>query len=183
MTQSNSITELAKALSGFQGDMKNVVTDSVNPFFHSKYASLDVIWETIRPLLKKHGLALIQAPDGEGYLTSQLVHSSGEWILTSYKLILKELTPQGHGSALTYGRRYALSAILGISTEQDDDGNQATKPTNKIAQSPDLPPEPPEAIQYYESFKADNKVPCPGCGLPYGGKFKLCFVCNSKAKK
>lgn len=128
MNRSESIAALAAALCAFQKDVKNVKKDSVNPFFKSKYASLDSIWDEVRPILAKNKLALTQFPSGDGELTSVLLHESGEYIEVAAKMSIKEHTPQGQGSAITYMRRYAMSSILGIVTEEDDDGNEASKP-------------------------------------------------------
>jgi hypothetical protein len=67
-----------------------------------------------------------QIPDGNG-LTTIIMHDSGEWIRATATLTLDKQTPQGQGSAITYMRRYALSAALGIATEDDDGGNEASK--------------------------------------------------------
>lgn len=136
MNKSQSIKELAIALAGFQSVVGNVTKDATNPFFKSKYASLENIVSHIEPLLAKAGLSYAQFPN-EGSLTTILMHSSGEWIEATADLHMKDQTPQGQGSAITYMRRYALSSVLGIATEDDDDGNAATaapkKPMMKTA--------------------------------------------------
>lgn len=136
MNKSESIGNLATALAQFQGEIKNPSNNSDNPFFKSKYASLDTVLNTVRPILSKYGLSIIQAPSGDGehiIVATTLLHSSGEW-MEFPNLVLKadKATAQGAGSAITYARRYALSAILGISSEDDDDGNNAEpkKPNN-----------------------------------------------------
>jgi len=130
MQKSESIINLAKALALFQSEVKNPANTANNPFFKSKYAPLPDILNDVRPLLSKHGLSVLQSPSGDGdkiIITTMLMHSSGEWIETC-PLILRadKATAQGAGSAITYGRRYALSSILGISSEDDDDGNSAS---------------------------------------------------------
>jgi hypothetical protein len=127
--------KLAKALVGFQADMENVTKDATNPFFKSKYATLEAIITAAKPHLKKHGLAVIQFPDGDG-LSTMLLHESGEHLQATANLAIKDHTPQGQGSAITYMRRYALSAALGIATEDDDDGNEASKPTQSRQATP-----------------------------------------------
>ena len=127
MQKSESIKNLAVALSKFQSEVKNPKNTAKNPFYSSSYAPLQDVLNTVRPLLSKYGLSIIQSPSGDGQsisITTMLLHESGEWIEFE-PLILKaeKLTPQGAGSAITYGRRYALSAVLGISSEDDDDGN------------------------------------------------------------
>ena len=137
MNKSESIKELATALAKFQGEIKNPANTATNPFFKSKYAPLSDVLNAVRPILSKNGLSVLQSPSGDGehiIVTTTLIHSSGEWI-ESPELVLKadKATAQGAGSAITYARRYALSAILGISSEDDDDGNDAEKqaPTKK----------------------------------------------------
>lgn len=129
MNRSESIIELSKALSKFQGEVKNPKNTATNPFFKSKYAPLEEVLNTTRPILSKYGLSVIQSPSSEGEyvsITTILMHESGEWMeFQPLKLKTDKNTAQGAGSAISYGRRYALSAILGISSEDDDDGNIA----------------------------------------------------------
>lgn len=146
MQKSESLSNLAKALASFQSEVKNPANTANNPFYKSKYAPLPDILNDVRPLLAKHGLSILQAPSGDGekiIITTLLMHESGEWIETC-PLILKaeKVTAQGAGSAITYGRRYALAAVLGLSSEDDDDGNHAEKPTQvKPDQKPQSPKE------------------------------------------
>lgn len=130
MNKSESIKEIATALAKFQAEVENPKNTQDNPFFKSKYAPLNDILNLVRPLLTKQGLSVLQSPSGDGEritITTMLMHSSGEWIELD-PLILKadKVTAQGAGSAITYGRRYAVSALLGISSEDDDDGNSAS---------------------------------------------------------
>lgn len=131
MEKSQSITEIAKALVAFQGKVENVTRNEKNPFFKSEYATLDEIIETIRKPLSEAGLAFVQFPNGDGQLITLLVHTSGEYFQNTIKMTSKDDSPQAQGSVITYARRYSLSAILGIATEKDDDGNGASKPTAK----------------------------------------------------
>lgn len=137
MNKSESIKNIADALSKFQGEIENPKNTADNPFFKSKYAPLQEVLNIVRPKLAKYGLSILQWPSGDGeriIINSLLMHSSGEWIEME-PLILKaeKATAQGAGSAITYGRRYALSAILGISSEDDDDGSQASSEGSKSA--------------------------------------------------
>ena len=138
MNKSESIAKLATALSQFQAEIENPKNTADNPFFKSKYAPLNDILTLVRPLMAKHGLSILQSPGGDGTLitiSTIIMHISGEWIEPE-PLVLKaaKSDPQGAGSAITYGRRYSLSAILGISSEDDDDGNIASTHTNTPAQ-------------------------------------------------
>jgi hypothetical protein len=126
--KSEQINELALALSKFQSEVQGVKKDGDNPFFHSKYATLEGIITTVRSPLAKHGLAFAQFPCGENGLTTLVLHTSGQYIAATFTMKPKDATPQGVGSAITYARRYALSAALGIATEEDDDGNAASSP-------------------------------------------------------
>lgn len=141
MKQSDSIAKLAAALVAAQADIKAVGKDSTNPHFRNRYASLDSIIDMVRPALAKHGLAVVQGgttphTDEAGVVRAftvetMLIHSSGEWILNGAILPVAKADPQGAGAALTYGRRYSLSALLSISTDEDDDGNHASVPTTQ----------------------------------------------------
>ena len=142
MRKSESIKNLAVALSKFQNEVKNPKNTADNPFYDSKYAPLQDVLNEVRPLLSKHGLSVIQSPSGDGQsvsITTLLLHESGEWIEFE-PLVLKaeKITPQGAGSAITYGRRYALSAVLGISSEDDDDGNSLEKTQQNSGQKKQL---------------------------------------------
>lgn len=131
MEKSESIAELAKALCKFQGEMEGIKKDAANPFFKSKYASLANIIEDTRNGLAKNGLSYAQFPSGEYELTTILMHTSGEWMKAAYKMEPVDKKPQSLGSAITYQRRYALTAILGLQVE-DDDGNEASKPPKRV---------------------------------------------------
>ena len=129
MNRSESIIKLSVALSKFQREVKNPPNSSNNPFFKSKYAPLDVVINTAKESLGKYGLSYIQIPSGNGESVScvTILMCEGEWI-ESEVLTLKadKVTAQGAGSAITYARRYQLSAMLGLAGEEDDDGNHAT---------------------------------------------------------
>jgi hypothetical protein len=160
LLKSDSITELSKALSKFQAEVKNPANSAVNPFFKSKYAPLNEILNDVRPILSKHGLSVIQAPsseDGERItITTMLLHNSGEWIqCDALTLKAEKMTPQGAGVCTTYGRRYAISALLGISSEDDDDGNgaEAKKPAPIAAK-----PAPKAAITPQVAKEIENTI-------------------------
>jgi len=126
MNRSENISELAKALSQFQSELRVVAFDSNNPFFKSKYASLAAIITHAMPVLAKNELAISQLLTEDAGVETVLMHSSGQFISSIVKLKPVKEDPQGLGSAITYARRYALSAILGIAADQDDDANVAT---------------------------------------------------------
>ena len=131
MNQSDSIINLAIALSIVQGKLTYAIKDSNNPFFKSKYADLESVWDACRSLLSENGLAVMQFPgeyyDGTMHLTTILTHKSGEWIGQDMSVPVTKPDAQGAGSALTYMRRYALAAVVGV-VQADDDGNAASSP-------------------------------------------------------
>ena len=131
MNQSESIANLAIALSIVQGKLTHAIKDSNNPFFKSKYADLESVWDACRSLLSENGLAVMQFPgeyyDGTMHLTTILTHKSGEWIGQDMSVPVTKPDAQGAGSALTYMRRYALAAVVGV-VQADDDGNAASAP-------------------------------------------------------
>lgn len=146
MNKSDDISELSKALCTAQPMIKIALMDSTNPFFKSKYADLGAVWDAVRSALECNGLAVSQLPDHIGQepaLTTMLIHKSGQWLSATYPLMVtdKEHTPQGYGSALTYARRYGLSALLGVIADTDDDGNAASRP-HKPPVAPTQPPKP-----------------------------------------
>lgn len=139
MPQSDSIKNLATALSKVQGELTYAKKDSANPFFKSRYADLESVWDACRSLLAKNGLSIIQMPgnyfEGRMWLITRLCHESGEWIEQEMSLPVQKPDAQGAGSALTYMRRYALAAFVGI-VQADDDGNEASKPYVKSVLKP-----------------------------------------------
>jgi len=127
MEKSESIKNIASALCKFQGTVETIVKTATNPFFKSKYANLADILDVIREPLQVNGLSFVQFPEGESGLTTMLMHESGEHITATYIMKPVKNDPQGQGSAITYQRRYALGAILGLNIDEDDDGNGASK--------------------------------------------------------
>lgn len=125
------MSELAKALTAFHADLPKVGKGSTNPAFKSKYADLADIVSVVLPALAKNGLAWITTPrvSDDGFtLEYELRHTSGEAVTGSWPLPDPEkATPQQMGSAVTYAKRYTLSAVTGIAPDEDDDGNAASK--------------------------------------------------------
>ena len=130
MSQSESIKELATALSKVQGELTYAKKDSANPFFKSRYADLESVWDACRSLMAANGLSVIQMPgnyfEGRMWLVTRLCHNSGEWIEQEMSVPVQKADAQGAGSALTYMRRYALAAFIGV-VQADDDGNAASQ--------------------------------------------------------
>lgn len=130
--QSETIGKLAEALAKAQGAIKGATKDTKNDFFRSKYADLSSVWDACRSQLAANGLSVIQTMDDSQGVTvvTTLAHSSGEWIRGRLTMKPVKDDPQGVGSAITYARRYALAAMVGVAPE-DDDGNAASgRPAN-----------------------------------------------------
>lgn len=138
--KSDSINELAAALSKAQGQLAGAVKDSANPFFKSRYADLSSVVEALRQPFADNGLSYIQTTEShpdEVRVETILMHSSGQWISTgSLNVPVSKHDAQGYGSALTYARRYSL-CLLGVAPI-DDDGNAAV--AAKPIQAVDLQP-------------------------------------------
>ena len=140
MRQSENITDLATALCLAQAQMGGAVKDSNNPFFNSSYADLTSIIKVIKKPLSDNGLSFVQLPitseggKGVGVIT-MLMHNSGQWLQGEYLLPMDKITPQGAGSCLSYSRRYALQALLGIPAV-DDDSEAAMFRGQPVAQEP-----------------------------------------------
>lgn len=134
----NVYAELVKALN----EMKNPINSVENSYFKSKYVPLSDILDLARPILSKYGFALLQVPtvvyesvqtkngiqeNGVVKVKTSLIHASGEKIeFPEIVIKAKDANAQSVGSAITYARRYALTAILGIcGKDEDDDGNMA----------------------------------------------------------
>jgi len=128
MERSESIAALAAALAKAQGTIQGAIKDTANPFFKSKYADLASVKDAVQIPLSTNGLSYVQVvhnPEHGVGVETVLMHSSGEWLSGGVVFVpVVKADAQGYGSALTYARRYSLSAITGVAPE-DDDGNAA----------------------------------------------------------
>ena len=132
MKTSEATDALSKALAAAQGEMKNATLNRVNPHFKNRYADLAAIRDAVVPAMSKHGLAVTQTTDmteAGFFLTTRVAHESGQWMESVYPLAVNP-NPQAMGSQLTYARRYSLSAIAGISADEDDDAEIAVANKN-----------------------------------------------------
>lgn len=136
----------AEAFLKLQAAIKPAIKDANNPAFRSKYADLGAVWEAVKAPLQDAGFSIIQSPDFDGsdmWLKTTILHVSGEKVEGRYPIRPSKQDPQGYGSALTYARRYSISAMLGVIADDDDDGNAASgvrqsgaaQPTGKINSS------------------------------------------------
>lgn len=124
----------AEAFCKLQAQIKPAIKDSVNPAFRSKYADLGAVWDAVKEPLTENGFSIIQSPnfdEHDMWLETTILHISGEKMTGRYPLRPTKNDPQGFGSALTYSRRYSISAMLGVVADIDDDGNAASAPASK----------------------------------------------------
>lgn len=170
MRTSDTLSELATALSAAQADMKAAPMTGRNPHLKNRYATLNDIIDTARGPLAKHGLAYVQMPTSPADpsvpfigLRTRLMHKSGEWLEDEMYFPVdpgsnRAVNPaQVAGSTITYMRRYALAAMLGIVADEDADGEQPqaqARPQSK----PQAQAAPPADALLYEdgSFVADH---------------------------
>ena len=173
-----SYKNLFKDFIEFQKEFKGMTPDAQNPFFKSSYITLDGILETVRPILSKHNLCVLQEATGDGeyiFVKTKLAHISGEILETDIlRMKPQKNDPQSMGSCITYAKRYQLAALLGICESVDDDGNKATYP-DKTPQS--------KENKVYKCVHCEKEVTEKIAKFSYG-KFKkiLCLDCQKKVK-
>ena len=137
MRSSDTLTKISPALVSAVNSMAGVAKTTENDGFRkngkaSKYATLADCIEASRAALLANGLCVIQGPGATNTeaktlcITTRIIHSSGEWIETDFDMPLTKWSPHEAGSATTYGRRFALMAMLGLAPVEDDDGNAAS---------------------------------------------------------
>lgn len=126
---SEGIDQITASLSAFQGEVEQPKLNKENPYFKSRYVDLSGVLKAAQPILAKNGLCVAQIIVG-GDLVTLLSHKSGQWFksvcpIGNYK------SQQERGSAITYTKRYAICAMLGIAADADDDGNAANDTDKK----------------------------------------------------
>lgn len=168
--KSETIGALAAALAKAQSEISGAVKDAANPFFKSKYADLESVWSACRKPLTDNGLSVVQTTRYTAdtlMLITTLMHASGEWIAGEMPVLMKDYSPQAQGSGLTYARRYALAALVGVyQTDDDAEAAMSRKPDLKLDPRGDLGKNanPAEVAKYVKAFKdamdadADEKV-------------------------
>lgn len=135
MNRSEDISLIIPALMNVQTKITFASMDRKNPHFGNSYATLKSVIDEIKPKLNENEILFMQLPTSPApgdpitekaiYLETIFLHKSGQWISSTFHMPLAKLTPQEVGSALTYARRYALTASLGI-YQDDDDANIAS---------------------------------------------------------
>ena len=135
LTHSEQISEIVAALLKVQATEPTALKQAENPHLRSKYADLEAVMSSVRPALTANGVLLIQAADvveGRVGVTTLLVHASGQWFRSRLLLTPTKNDPQAIGSCITYGRRYGLSAMAGVVTEDDDAERGKQAPEKKL---------------------------------------------------
>jgi len=138
---------LLKALAKFNTLCGPIVKDASNPFFKSKYATLDAIQEHIRKPLSEAGLVVTQPTrwvDGQAIVVSTVYHvETGECLYSEFPVVVGKHTAQDYGSAVTYAKRYSLTGLLNLTvSDEDDDGNKASAnvtQTKNVSEGNELP--------------------------------------------
>lgn len=133
MNSSTTISKIAAALLAAQKEMGNAKKEAANPFFKSKFADLNSVREAVTPSLHANGISILQlgaAQDGKSFIQTTLLHESGEFISSMTEVVCaKQNDPQALGSAISYARRYGLSAMLSVGAEDNDaEGAMDRKP-------------------------------------------------------
>lgn len=157
MDTNTATPKLNEALAKAQAEMRAASKSATNPHFKSRYADLAEVMEVWTEVGPKFGLAIMHevqdSPSGTMRVRSCLLHSSGEERHSTMTVPVAQATPQGYGSALTYLRRYNTQALTGMVSDEDDDGNAASRPAPRPVTLPaPLPqvkpapqPSPPKA--------------------------------------
>jgi hypothetical protein len=137
--------------------------DSTNPHFKTAYADLASIWDACRAPLANAGLSVVQLVSsdatqgvphcGHAIIETILAHSSGEWVSSTLAVPLTKSDAQGLGSAITYGRRYALAAIVGVCPADDDGEAAVARPTQRTAQPTQRAQEPDDVPMKHPTDK------------------------------
>lgn len=164
MITSETTTSLFKALIEVSPEISSIC--KTKQAFGYKYATLDSLIDMLRSVLPKHGLWFVQMPtrqNGVSTLTTRVFHDSGEWIedtieMTDTELQGKANDTQRVGASITYYRRYALSAIFGVSADEDVDGNinNVNQPKQNQAKQPQKSAQPKVSARDY--LMADIKA-------------------------
>lgn len=137
-TQSEEIKELVGALSKAQGSMSPAVFNRVNPHFKNRYADFTSCMECCRAPLANNGLSVMQYCESLNerlVLVTMLAHTSGQWMKSYFPLNPMKMDSQSIGSAMTYAKRYSLSAMLGIVSDNEDDDAEAAQGRGSFQQS------------------------------------------------
>jgi hypothetical protein len=170
---SEALDQLAPALAAAQLAMRPALKDAQNPHLRNKYADLGSCWDACRDPLTRNGLSILQPVEVTEIVvivTTILLHASGQWVSSELALPWSESKGITHaqaiGSVITYGRRYGLSSMVGIITDDDDGANAGAKPKAAPAQRREEPREPAATPngEHHPSWEADRTRFCAELG-------------------
>jgi len=165
MKTSETIGKLTEALAKAQGQIKGALKDSENPFFQSRYADLESVWDACRGPLSTNGLSIIQgageAVEGKVSVETMLTHISGEFVSSTFSATPEKQTPQGVGSCITYLRRYGLQSIVGIAPSDDDGEAAEGRGGNVVAKPKGNTKEEPHGTMVAEIKEPNKKISPP----------------------
>lgn len=159
---SQETDKLDAAIAKMQSQLAAAIKDKTNPYFNSSYADLANIWIAGRDAMKTSEVALTQWPihssDERLHLVTRISHK-GQWIMSRASLPVAKKDAHGYGSALTYLKRYALAAALGVAEIEDDDGNEAVNKSGKEERPAQGRASPPTVIE--SKPKSEQTVNAP----------------------
>jgi len=164
---SPTVAELAKALCAVQAKLEPAVKNATNPHLKSKYADLSSCYEASRALLTANGLTVVQPGEADGGMvgvTTILLHTSGEYIGSTFAIPLPEAKAQLVGSLLTYFRRYTYQSVIGLSSEDDDGQAVSEAASMRHAVERVSAPQRQEAPRPQPTGSRDIDPNCPTCG-------------------
>lgn len=148
---------IAEALANAQRELTDPPRAAWNPHFKTRYADLCTVLQAVRPVLARHGIAIVQSTemtdDGRVVLYTRLMWQAEE-VCSHYPVTPQQNTPQGLGAALTYARRYALAALVGVASDDDDDGTAASEKPAKAAKAREVEPKTAQAADMIERIRA-----------------------------
>lgn len=175
MNKSESIAKLAAAMSKAQPAVGIALKNAINPHLKNRYADLGAVWDAIKDALGTNELSIVQLPspsdDGKLHLETMMIHASGEWLSSVMVMPISKQDPQGYGSALTYARRYALAAMMGV-TQDDDDGDRAVSWREESAMMPAGDAQITQLIELLQEYGRtwEQLAAVYPSGTPYKGK-------------
>jgi hypothetical protein len=145
-----TIKNLAKALVKATAQIEGASKDSTNPHFRNKYADLASVTDAIKKPLNDNGLTysqIIHRLEGGVGVETLIIHESGETMSNGITFVpAPKNDPHGYGSALTYARRYSLSACFGVIQEDDDANGASNKLPIQVPAKPVTKPQPPKTV-------------------------------------
>lgn len=178
MRASETYTKILGALAKARPEIPAIKKDSDNPYFHSRYASLGAIMDAVMPVLRRHGVEVVQTAYGDSAtaaISTALVHvESGEFVEGTVVVPIPadKATAQAVGSGLSYARRYGLATMVGVVADDDDDGNAASGAT-KPAETGKAPAAPRPLQPQADPRLEEIRVRCSRMGKTDDDKKKL----------